>query len=169
VHFAAYGQCPDIMEAIHSMGGDLSLLDKKGWTPLHCAAAGANSEAAQFLLSHGQDINQVDKRGRSPLHLAAAHGNMEIVSALLDNGAKHLLDDNGWTPLDITSQSEYPANWKHTRNTIQKLAVTTAKLFPTRWSLDDRGAALEISDDGLAVELPSKLYTPYCGMVLIYF
>lgn len=67
-------------------------------------------------------------------------------------------DHNGWNPVDIASHYESPEHWNHTRDVLQSLSETTTKRSPTCWSSADRGAALKVSGEGQAVELPSMLY-----------
>lgn len=84
----------------------LSVQDKDGSTPLHCAAWKGHAEVVVLLLEAGADVNahsQNSHWGTTPLH-AAAHGNRTAVANLLiERGADmEAKDMNGATPLHHT-------------------------------------------------------------------
>jgi len=55
-------------------GGDITLGDYDGRTPLHLAAAGNHVEVAKYLIEQGADVNAVDRFGGRPLDDAKRNG-----------------------------------------------------------------------------------------------
>jgi len=167
IHIAAKTNNLEILHAMYDFnGGELSIQDKIGWTSLHYAARDGSLKAVHFLSSHGMDVNQVDKKGRSALHLAAAHSNMEVVSALLDHGAKYGLDDNGWTPLDISRQYGFTAT--RLEDVASETAIGGSKKSPTRWNSDDKGTSLKLDDDCLTVQVTLTGRSQLIGFLIAF-
>ena len=69
--------------------GDISKVDKKGYTPLHVAAAYGNFEALQILVARKANLWALDNRGFHPAKVAAANGRYESCR-FLDNTSIHL-------------------------------------------------------------------------------
>ena len=69
--------------------GDISKVDKKGYTPLHVAAAYGNFEALQVLVGRRANLWALDNRGFHPAKVAAANRKYESCR-FLDNTSIHL-------------------------------------------------------------------------------
>ena len=50
---------------------DFGLVDKAGWTALHCACQQGHMECARLLLEHGLKVRAKSVEGFEPIHLAA--------------------------------------------------------------------------------------------------
>jgi uncharacterized protein len=105
--------------ALLAKGGDISLANSRGITPI-MAAAGLGSvdadtrgfylsedtqqrsiESLKLLIKAGGDINSKDSRGLTPLHEAARWGWNDVVQFLVANGADlNAKDNRGNTPID---------------------------------------------------------------------
>jgi len=105
--------------ALLAKGGDISLANSRGITPI-MAAAGLGSvdadtrgfylsedtqqrsiESLKLLIKAGGDINSKDSRGLTPLHEAARWGWNDVVQFLVANGANlNAKDNRGNTPID---------------------------------------------------------------------
>ena len=75
----------------------ISIIDKKGRTPLHLAAYHGHLELTRFIVHQlfesvldnelrKQYVNLKDKKGRTPLFHAAAHGKYYVVRTLVERG-----------------------------------------------------------------------------------
>lgn len=92
--------CVEITEQLWKAGGNISHVDKLGWTALAMASTRGLMRTCSFLMSKGADVNSLDHSDRSPLILAAAHGFENVFSVLLAGGANiSHADANGMTPL----------------------------------------------------------------------
>ena len=63
-------------------GGDTSLMDPEGYSPLHYAVHQRHGEAIEALLLVGADVNQIDHDTWSALHHAANDGYLPEAMAL---------------------------------------------------------------------------------------
>ncbi|XP_065186745.1 ankyrin-3-like [Sycon ciliatum] len=93
-------------QALHLLlayGGDASLPNKKGDTPLHIAARQGFNHRVHMLLENGADRSAVNKRGELPLHRACGNPDAHMtVCMLLDGVPKSVVNratEEGWTPL----------------------------------------------------------------------
>jgi hypothetical protein len=84
-------------------GGDPTVTDKGGSTPLIHAFEGGHMETARCLLDHPSAtaiINHRGRWGRTGLSWASANGHAGVVRALLEKGADHTIaDSDGDTPM----------------------------------------------------------------------
>lgn len=61
--------------------------DRRGLTPLTCAAMEGHVEIVRALLDTDRvDINLKDGRGQTPLSCAAMHGHKDVVKMLIETG-----------------------------------------------------------------------------------
>lgn len=88
-------------------GGDASLRDPEGITPLHWAAINGHVACCRLLLEFGADVHAVGGALRaSPLHWCARNGHTQVLSLLLAHGADPLArDGQGFHCLHLATQS----------------------------------------------------------------
>ena len=66
----------------------MSVKDKFGRTPLHCAADEDQTEVAELLIAAGADVNGRDNGDRTPLDFAVMKKQNEISDLLRKHGGK---------------------------------------------------------------------------------
>jgi hypothetical protein len=96
------GLDPDQLNSHIEAGAEVTLADRRGWTPLHSAARySRDPEVLAVLLEAGADVNARDKAGDTPLHWAAAEStSTAVINALLQSGAAvNARDRYGWLPI----------------------------------------------------------------------
>ena len=96
------GLDPDQLNAHIEAGAEVTLADRRGWTPLHSAARyNPNPGVLAVLLDAGADVNAKDGAGDTPLHWAAAENtSTAVINALLQAGAAvNAKDRYGWLPI----------------------------------------------------------------------
>ena len=82
-----------VVEVLVTMGADVNLKDKSGFTPLHFAG---DAEIVELLVHSGANLDAKDEHGITPLHCATYHGNIEAAKALVLKGANiHAKGSNG--------------------------------------------------------------------------
>ncbi|PKI44386.1 hypothetical protein CRG98_035217 [Punica granatum] len=69
----------EILKEIVRYGGDVTLPNTNGTTPLHLAVSEGNVDIVRFLLDQGADIDRLDMNGWTPRNLADHQGHEEIV------------------------------------------------------------------------------------------
>lgn len=85
-----------------------SVVDSRGWTPLHSAAASNDASLVRLFLERGADARQPELQGWTPLHLTAAQigGSGEVARLLLQGGARvEATFGRGYQPLHIAAQN----------------------------------------------------------------
>jgi ankyrin repeat protein len=110
---AAEGSSPEVLRALVEAGGDATLADRTGRTPLH-AAAGSRMSCVQYLLSLPSvvaTLGEADAAGAAAALLTAADsGDVEAVRLLADAGADvNAADRWGNTPLLAASRRGHVA------------------------------------------------------------
>ena len=96
------GLDPGQLNAHIEAGAEVTIADRRGWTPLHSAARySRHPEILTVLLEAGADVNAKDRAGDTPLHWAAAENtSTEVINALLQAGAAiNAKDRYGWLPI----------------------------------------------------------------------
>ncbi len=110
MHAAAEGGAVKNLAAMLRAGGNPSLLDGEGNTPLHWACAGggsvavvSNPEAIRLLVRVGADLHRPNGDGMTPLHVAVGKVSgleTDVIKTLLDLGARpEAVDGAGLTAL----------------------------------------------------------------------
>lgn len=91
-----------------SLGADINVEFKYGWTPVHFAVAQNKPELTRFLIDQHAALNTHNQL-ISPLHTASSLHNLENVVLLVKNGADvNAIDINHLTPLMYClSSSDY--------------------------------------------------------------
>lgn len=105
---------PQMAQALIDAGGNLSIKDNKGYTPLHAAVyksyiAGSDEArrdrkiiakrknamaSISVLVKAGADINAQDKRGDTPMHLALYWDDYETAEILAQHGPNPHIENN---------------------------------------------------------------------------
>ena len=107
VHAAAKGCAKQNLEVILKHGGDATVRDTDGNTPLHHAVGGPASDMAcapstRLLVQRGAPLNQANQDGNTALHLAAKGTRDDSLAVLLDAGANpQAINGDGLTPLQL--------------------------------------------------------------------
>lgn len=89
IHIASRCGNIEVLELLIDHGADMSLVDSKGRTCLHCATQSDYHACIDFLLSTGCKflIDERDDQGYSCLHIAVKGNKFESVRTLLEHGA----------------------------------------------------------------------------------
>ena len=77
-----------IIELLITNGADVRAVNKKGYTPLHCAATFSDTKVVRELIANDSDVNAITNDGNTPLHLASSQGKDRVVELLIRRGAK---------------------------------------------------------------------------------
>ncbi|KAH3763556.1 ArfGAP with coiled-coil, ankyrin repeat and PH domains 3 [Pelomyxa schiedti] len=75
---------PEHAEALLQRGAVVYPCDKRGFTPLHCAAFFNRPKCCALLLRHGLDAAVTDKYGNTALDIAVWNGSKETIDVLKD-------------------------------------------------------------------------------------
>lgn len=106
----------EVVGKLIDLGASVTLADKRGFTPLHCAAGHGfwpeALEIADLLLKHGAKINQQSHDfGFVPLHEARGE---QMIHYLLTQGADPTIRNHaGMTPLEYMIDQEEHESAKH--------------------------------------------------------
>jgi uncharacterized protein len=84
VWYAAALEDSEVLNAALAAGGDASLADMQGYTPLHVAAMAGHRETIRLLLALGSTVDVQSKDGATPLMLAASAGRIENLKFLAE-------------------------------------------------------------------------------------
>ncbi len=90
------------LEVFLESGVDVTVTDRRGWTPLHSAARYCSDPSiVTLLLAAGAEIDARDRSGDTPLHWAAAENpSVDVLNTLIDAGADvNRADRFGWLPI----------------------------------------------------------------------
>jgi ankyrin repeat protein len=104
LHYAAFNNEVDSIEALIASGESPDARDKQDFTPLHLAAQQYSVAAATALLDAGASVDAENAFGNTPLFLAAFHSNgrAELIGLLRSRGADPLhANATGQTPVRL--------------------------------------------------------------------
>ncbi|XP_047013633.1 60 kDa lysophospholipase isoform X3 [Ictalurus punctatus] len=93
----------EALEAIKEMGGNLSMEDYDGRTPLHIAACEGHFKLVQYLLSQGATVYAKDRYGNTPLLNAVRFRHKDVVKLLKKTGAHFSRDEMEGTGTEFCS------------------------------------------------------------------
>jgi lysophospholipase len=77
----------DSLRSLKRQGGDVSLSDYAGLTPLHLAAREGHYEVVHFLLTNGASVHMRDAFDHTPLHGAIKFKHFDTIKLLVQTGA----------------------------------------------------------------------------------
>ncbi|XP_032338691.1 60 kDa lysophospholipase isoform X5 [Camelus ferus] len=106
---AAHAGDLEALQVLAELGGDLSLEDFSGRTPLHAAARGGQAGMVTALLQSGVDVNARDQDGLSPLLLAVRGRHQDVIGLLRAAGAclsTQDLEDSGTELCRLASRAD---------------------------------------------------------------
>mmetsp|Transcript_53338 Transcript_53338/g.79704 ORF Transcript_53338/g.79704 Transcript_53338/m.79704 type:complete len:1448 (-) Transcript_53338:1919-6262(-) len=110
IHVASRCGCLSVLELLVTHGANVSLVDHRGWTALHCAAGGGHDECLGYLLgAAGGDalVEQQDDRGDTSLHVAVRANRLKCAQVLLETAADASATTlEGMTPYQIAKKQK---------------------------------------------------------------
>ncbi len=75
-------------DSLISIGADLNIRNKDGWTPLFVAACYGFNEMAELLIKNGADIHARSNDSKTPLFVAVENKQIAVAKGLLNAGAE---------------------------------------------------------------------------------
>ncbi|KAI1049595.1 hypothetical protein LB505_008073 [Fusarium chuoi] len=120
-----------IFETICNRGGDASIHNTRGETPLHNVLASAEETVDQqilsLLLAHGAKINDVDRAGNTALHIAARRlDNHGAIALLITQGADTAIrNSKNETPVHIAASGDVYTSDMAEKVEMQNLVLAT--------------------------------------------
>lgn len=108
LYIAAYRQHSAMVSYLLSVGGDVTIRDYEGKSPLHVAL---DFEIYQDLLNAGAAVNSTDDLGNTPLHFVPHYTTdaKQCITLLLNRGANPLaLNAAQKTPLEMAKEAGKP-------------------------------------------------------------
>jgi len=110
VHFAAYSGQVDAIEALHSLGYDISSTDIHVRTPLHWAAMNGHKGAVAKLLDLGCPVDGVDGNECTALNYAVQKGHIGVMKVLIQHECRmDVTDKYGKMPLHRAAMNDQAA------------------------------------------------------------
>ena len=76
-------QMEEVVKILLDAGALVNIFDRKGYTPLYCAAINNHFDITKLLLDAGADVDKADFGGMTPLHRAAVLGYNNVTKMLL--------------------------------------------------------------------------------------
>ncbi|KAI1014466.1 hypothetical protein LB504_012239 [Fusarium proliferatum] len=120
-----------IFETICNRGGDASISNNRGETPLHTVLASAEETVDQqilsLLLTYGAKINDIDHAGNTPLHIAAQRlDNHGVIAFLITQGADTAIRNSKHeTPVHIAAFGDVLTSGMAEKVETQNLVLAT--------------------------------------------
>ena len=98
----------DTLDWILRNGGDPTVIDGKGWTPLHYAVTHLSYNSTKRLLKASlEGIDLENSEGETALHIAAKAGHVELVRLLVEIGKSHVgsaRSFDGMAPIHVAAK-----------------------------------------------------------------
>ena len=88
LHWAVYGDFPDLAVLLIDAGADVAARNRAGVTALSLAAETGNAAMVERLLDAGADPRETLPNGETALMMAARTGDVETIELLIDRGAE---------------------------------------------------------------------------------
>ena len=88
MHWAVYGDRPDLAALLIDAGADVAARNRAGVTPLALAAETGNAAMVERLLDAGANPGEMLPNGETALMMAARTGDVETIELLIDRGAE---------------------------------------------------------------------------------
>lgn len=88
LHWAVYGDQPDLTALLIDAGADVAARNRAGVTPLSLAAETGNSSMVERLLDAGADPGETLSNGETALMMAARTGDVATIELLIERGAE---------------------------------------------------------------------------------
>ncbi|KAK5991409.1 hypothetical protein PT974_09690 [Cladobotryum mycophilum] len=119
-HLAVSGDHFDIVNVLIKAGGDFTIVDEQGRTPLMVAESTRMLEL--MILKHGLPTTDVDCRGRNLWHFFAATDDNSLTDWLCENDPQKVINMQAltnyqWTPLDEANNLIHTAKTQKFRET----------------------------------------------------
>jgi ankyrin repeat protein len=132
-HAAQENNVTEVLRLL-SVGADVNVKNRFGWTPLHWASNDGHSQVVIKLLQNGADIEAKDNYGLTPLHWACMRGHLHAVEALVSGGANLLAGNiNGRL---LISKAVINGKSEVSKYLLQQMYATTSRL-PLHELLED--------------------------------
>ncbi|KAH6934284.1 hypothetical protein HPB50_022864 [Hyalomma asiaticum] len=86
LHYAVYGNKPEMLELLINSGADVNIRNKRKYTPIHVAVNKQHVRCVRVLTNYSGrlDANAQDKYGDTPLHDAVEKKRLDILDLLLN-------------------------------------------------------------------------------------
>ncbi|XP_072143326.1 E3 ubiquitin-protein ligase MIB2-like isoform X2 [Dermacentor andersoni] len=131
LHYATYGDKPDVIELLLNLGADINATNKKKFTALQVAVKKKHVNCVRILINkfpERLDVNIQDGVGDTPLHDAIKHASPEITDMLLN-----------FPSVDFTLCNESGHNLLHQ-------AAVTGNNFATEMILSKKPDLVDVKD-----------------------
>ncbi|EEB19608.1 conserved hypothetical protein [Pediculus humanus corporis] len=109
-HQAAARNKVNILQFIHSHGGDLNIRDYAGNTPLHVAILNDSYNVMDFLLQCGVNTSILNEKNQAPIHLITELNKVKALEVLSKHRSKIDIQqggEHGRTALHLTAIYDY--------------------------------------------------------------
>ncbi|TMW68079.1 hypothetical protein Poli38472_007751 [Pythium oligandrum] len=87
IHYAAYRNCPRVLEHLLKKGADVNSVCEGKMTPLCIAAREGYYDCVKVLLDHGAKVDLGNKLKKTPLIFAVKNGHTRVAALLVNHGA----------------------------------------------------------------------------------
>ncbi|MBI3929073.1 MAG: ankyrin repeat domain-containing protein [Armatimonadetes bacterium] len=84
---ALHGNSAEARRLLEEDGGQVSVRNLLGWTPLHVAAYRGDVEIAALLVAYGADVQARDLQGKTPLDVARSLSHRNGIVRMLERHA----------------------------------------------------------------------------------
>jgi Ankyrin repeats (3 copies) len=101
--FSDRDRSEEVFDLLLAHGGNIRVVDHRGWSLLHFACAEGNIESLVYLSgTHDLPLDVRDDNGNTPLHAACIRGQLDLAMTLISMGASiHVINNDGMKPTDL--------------------------------------------------------------------